>query len=163
MVTEELPESVKDATRIGNPMEPDIEVIASLEPTVIVSAQNERNDEEMFFTISRTMKDRGYEFLELTKMVKSDGYRYIMNRHKGADTLPLGAGAGGSVNGLVMMNPIKLEEYEESVLHFNDRKRHLLGKYHIQGIIKNGIIDCKESKILEIRITRVTCLCFAKF
>ena len=147
MVTEELPESVKDATRIGNPMEPDIEVIASLEPTLIVSAQNERNDGEMFFTISRTLKDRGYEFLELTKMVKSDGYRYIMNRHKGADTLPLGAGAGGCVNGLAMMNPIKLEEYEESVLHFNDRKRHLLGKYHIQGIIKNGIIDCKESKI----------------
>ena len=110
-------------------MEPDIEVIASLEPTVIVSAQNERNDEEMFFTISRTIKDRGYEFLELTKMVKSDGYRYIMNRHKGADTLPLGA--GGCVNGLAMMNPIKLEEYEESVLHFNDRKRYLLGKYHI--------------------------------
>ncbi|MBQ3512186.1 MAG: heme ABC transporter substrate-binding protein IsdE [Lachnospiraceae bacterium] len=33
----ELPESVENATRIGNPMEPDMEVIASLEPTVIVS------------------------------------------------------------------------------------------------------------------------------
>ncbi len=33
----DLPESVADATRIGNPMSPDIEVIASLEPTVIVS------------------------------------------------------------------------------------------------------------------------------
>ena len=33
----ELPESVKDATRIGNPMAPDMEVIASLEPTVVVS------------------------------------------------------------------------------------------------------------------------------
>lgn len=35
--TYELPESTKDAARIGNPMEPDMEVIASLEPTVIVS------------------------------------------------------------------------------------------------------------------------------
>lgn len=33
----DLPESVAAATRIGNPMSPDIEVIASLEPTVIVS------------------------------------------------------------------------------------------------------------------------------
>ena len=81
-----------------------------------------QNDEEMFFAISHTMKARGYEFLELTKMVKSDRYRYIINRHKGADTLPLGAGAGGSVNGLAMMNPIKLDEYEQSVIHFTDRK-----------------------------------------
>ena len=141
MVTEELPESVKDATRIGNPMEPDIEVIASLEPTLIVSAQNERNDGEMFFTISRTMKDRGYEFLELTKMVKSDGYRYIMNRHKGADTLPLGAGAGGCVNGLAMMNPIKLEEYEESVLHFNDRKGMLFLPEYVEVVRFKGDVQ----------------------
>ena len=36
----ELPESVKDAARIGNPMEPDMEIIASLEPTVIVSVDS---------------------------------------------------------------------------------------------------------------------------
>lgn len=33
----ELPESVKDATRIGNPMSPDMEIISSLNPTVVVS------------------------------------------------------------------------------------------------------------------------------
>jgi len=36
----ELPESVAEATRIGNPMSPDIEVIASLEPTVVVSVDS---------------------------------------------------------------------------------------------------------------------------
>lgn len=36
----ELPESVVDATRIGNPMSPDIEVIASLEPDVVVSVDS---------------------------------------------------------------------------------------------------------------------------
>lgn len=36
----ELPESVADAIRIGNPMSPDIEVIASLEPTVVVSVDS---------------------------------------------------------------------------------------------------------------------------
>lgn len=58
------------------------------------------------------MKQKGYRFLELTKMVKGDRYKYIMNRHEGADTLPLGAGAGGLVNRLAMMNPIELEKYE---------------------------------------------------
>ncbi|MBR0163271.1 MAG: ABC transporter substrate-binding protein [Lachnospiraceae bacterium] len=40
----DLPESVADATRIGNPMEPDMEVIASLEPTVVVSVQSLEED-----------------------------------------------------------------------------------------------------------------------
>lgn len=36
----ELPESVAAAERIGNPMAPDMEVIASLEPTVIISVDS---------------------------------------------------------------------------------------------------------------------------
>jgi iron complex transport system substrate-binding protein len=35
-----LPKSVDDATRIGNPMSPDMEVIVSLEPTVIISLES---------------------------------------------------------------------------------------------------------------------------
>ncbi|MBR0092732.1 MAG: ABC transporter substrate-binding protein [Lachnospiraceae bacterium] len=58
----DLPESVADATRIGNPMEPDMEVIASLEPTVVVSITSLEEDlraqiealgaEAMFVTLS---------------------------------------------------------------------------------------------------------------
>lgn len=96
--------------------------LINMKETSIDAAQNELNDERMFYAISDTMKARGYDFLELTKMVKSDRYRYIMNRHHGADTLPLGAGAGGSINGLAMMNPIKLDEYQESITNFYDRK-----------------------------------------
>lgn len=40
----ELPESVADATRIGNAMSPDMEVIASLEPTVVVSVDSLSED-----------------------------------------------------------------------------------------------------------------------
>lgn len=40
----DLPESVDDATRIGNPMSPDIEVVASLEPTVVVSVDSLSED-----------------------------------------------------------------------------------------------------------------------
>lgn len=40
----ELPESVAEAVRIGNPMEPDMEVVASLEPTVVVSVDSLSED-----------------------------------------------------------------------------------------------------------------------
>lgn len=96
--------------------------LIDMKETSIDNAQGLKNDEEMFFTIAEMMKEYGYHFLELTKMVKKDRYRYIINRHQGADTLPLGAGAGGSINNLAMMNPIKLDEYEKSIENFFERK-----------------------------------------
>lgn len=96
--------------------------LIDMKETKIEQAQSQDNDERMFFAITEYMEKAGYKFLELTKMVKRDSYKYIMNRHSGADTLPLGAGAGGSMAGLAMMNPIGLEDYEESVLSFEERK-----------------------------------------
>ena len=40
----ELPESVKDAVEIGNPMSPDLEIIKSLNPTVVVSVDTLGSD-----------------------------------------------------------------------------------------------------------------------
>lgn len=45
----DLPESVKDAARIGNPMSPDMEVISSLEPTVVVSVDTLSEDLKIQF------------------------------------------------------------------------------------------------------------------
>ncbi|MBQ2745762.1 MAG: radical SAM protein [Lachnospiraceae bacterium] len=115
--------------------------LINMKETTIDNAGNERNDEEMFYTISHTMKERGYDFLELTKMVKSDRYRYIMNRHKGADTLPLGAGAGGSVNGLALMNPIKLDEYEQSVSDLASRKGMLFVPEYVEVVRFKGDVQ----------------------
>lgn len=95
--------------------------LIDMKETRISAAQGQDNDEKMFFAISDYMEKAGYRFLELTKMVKQDSYRYIMNRHAGADTLPLGAGAGGSMCGVAMMNPINLDEYKESIHNFNKR------------------------------------------
>ncbi len=99
--------------------------LINMKETTIDNAQGEKNDEMMFFAIVEHMEKAGFKFLELTKMVKKDKYKYIMNRHHGADTLPLGAGAGGSIHGLAMMNPINLVEYEESINSFQDRKAML--------------------------------------
>lgn len=104
--------------------------LIDMKETSIDEAQNEKNDEEMFFAISEYMRKAGYEFLELTKMVKADKYKYIYNRHHGADTLPLGAGAGGSIGGLAMMNPIHLEEYHASVENIAEKKgMHFMEEY----------------------------------
>ena len=122
---------------------------ASIDP-----AQDEANDEKMFFAIAEYMKQAGYHFLELTKMVKGDRYRYVMNRHKGADTLPFGAGAGGSVNHLAMMNPIKLDEYRDSVAQFEKRMGMLFVPEYdeivrFKGAIQTGRLpgeDCYKDK-----------------
>lgn len=115
--------------------------LIDMKKTPIDAAQGAVNDEKMFFAIAEQMKKHGYTFLELTKMVRNDRYRYIMNRHQGADTLPLGAGAGGSVNHLAMMNPIKLEEYEESVRNFSSRVGMLFQKEYEEIVRFKGDIQ----------------------
>lgn len=107
----------------------------------IESAQDGKTDEMLFNAIADRMKKHGYHFIELTKMVTKDKYKYIMNRHKGADTLPLGAGAGGSVNNLAMMNPINLAQYEESVNSFADRKGMLFSSAQKDVAIFKGDVQ----------------------
>lgn len=115
--------------------------LIDMKETSIDKAQGIQNDEDMFFDIARIMKDRGYHFLELTKMVTTDRYRYIINRHNAADTLPLGAGAGGSVNHLAMMNPINIEEYEKSIIEFSDRKGMLFMEEYEEMVRFKGDIQ----------------------
>ena len=46
----ELPESTKDATQVGNPMSPDLEIIKSLNPTMVVSVDTLGSDYINLFT-----------------------------------------------------------------------------------------------------------------
>lgn len=72
-------------------------------------------DREFFDTVLEYSKN--YEYLELTKRVKKgrDEYKYIKQRLAGKDTFPLGAGAGGSIENLLIMNPIDIDKYEYNV------------------------------------------------
>jgi len=118
--------------------------LINMKETQINEAQNLANDEEMFFFIAEKMRKAGYEFLELTKMVKNDKYKYIMNRHQGADTLALGAGAGGSMNGLMMMNEISIDKYAESIENFYARQGMLfMPEYKDITIFKGDIQTLK--------------------
>ena len=123
--------------------------LINMKETSIDPAQEEENDKTMFYAIAEHMEKAGYQFLELTKMVKKDKYKYIMNRHHGADTLPLGAGAGGSLGGLARMNPINLVEYEQSINNFQDRVAMLFQQTYqdivcFKGDIQTAILPKNE-------------------
>ncbi|WP_425448274.1 coproporphyrinogen-III oxidase family protein [Dethiothermospora halolimnae] len=109
-------------------------------------------DKILFDTIAYNSEKQGYNFLELTKMTKRDKYKYIINRHNGEDTLPLGAGAGGNFNNLLIMNPIDLDEYKESIYNFAEKKGMLFNpKYNeyikIKGDIQRGILPTDYSLV----------------
>ncbi|MDO5754986.1 MAG: radical SAM protein [Tissierellia bacterium] len=74
-----------------------------------------KRDKKFFdFVINHTPS---YEYLEITKKVRPnrDDYQYIRRRIAGKDTFPLGAGAGGGIGNLALMNPIKIDDYEKTV------------------------------------------------
>jgi len=61
--------------------------------------------------------NRGFELLELTKLVQPgrDNYEYIRVRYENGDTLGLGAGAGGRLGNMAYMNPLDVEAYRQQV------------------------------------------------
>ncbi|WP_200176414.1 radical SAM protein [Ectothiorhodospira shaposhnikovii] len=72
---------------------------------------------QLFSRILEAGQRQGFEVLELTKMVKPgrDRYRYVALRYQGGDTLPLGAGAGGRLAGMMLMNPLALDAYTQGL------------------------------------------------
>jgi len=61
--------------------------------------------------------DRGFELLELSKLVQPgrDNYEYLRIRYENGDVLGLGAGAGGRVGDMLYMNPVNEEDYRRQV------------------------------------------------
>jgi coproporphyrinogen III oxidase-like Fe-S oxidoreductase len=119
--------------------------LINMKGTSIASSMEQDIDYEYFNTIIEFSREKGYNFLELTKMAKRDKYKYIINRHNAEDTLPLGAGAGGNFGTALVMNPVKLEEYQDSVDNFSSRKLMIMDeKYNeivkIKGAIQLGKI-----------------------
>ena len=74
----DLPESAKDATEVGSPMNPDMEIIKSLNPTVVVSVDTLGEDYKKTFTQNNIQS----EFVNLTNVyglketVKTLGERF---------------------------------------------------------------------------------------
>ncbi|TCS88503.1 oxygen-independent coproporphyrinogen-3 oxidase [Keratinibaculum paraultunense] len=104
--------------------------------------------EKMFFNIiSNKALDNGFEFLELTKIVKQNGdkYKYIVRRHNGEDTLPIGAGAGGYIGNTLIMNSLKMDDFREEVENTEKRR----------GIKVNSYYDLVKKVIGQVQMTNI--------
>ena len=81
----DLPESTKDATEVGSPMNPDMEIIKSLNPTVVVSVDTLGEDYKKTFTQNNIPS----EFVNLTNVdglketLKTLGKRFDKNDKAG--------------------------------------------------------------------------------
>ncbi|MCG5525388.1 coproporphyrinogen III oxidase family protein [Ectothiorhodospira haloalkaliphila] len=88
------------------------------------TAESLRREWGLFRQIMEHAHDQGFQLLELTKLARPgrDRYRYVDLRYQGGDTLPLGAGAGGRLGGMMLMNPLAPEAYEQAVNHPGERQ-----------------------------------------
>jgi oxygen-independent coproporphyrinogen-3 oxidase len=64
-------------------------------------------DRELHKLFYRSLREAGFDLLELTKLVRPgrDRYRYIETQYGRGDLLPVGAGAGGRVAGFSVYSP----------------------------------------------------------
>lgn len=115
----ELPKSVKDATKVGNPMSPDLEIIKSLNPTCVVSVDTLGSDFEKKFTennipskfvnlsnvdgLKKTILDLGKEFDkkekadEIIEELEKKEKELTLNNKKNDEEVLILFGAPGSV------------------------------------------------------------------
>lgn len=115
----ELPKSVKDATKVGNPMSPDLEIIKSLNPTCVVSVDTLGSDFEKKFTennipskfvnlsnvdgLKKTILDLGKEFNKKEKAkaiieeLEKKEKELTLNNKKNDEEVLILFGAPGSV------------------------------------------------------------------
>ncbi|SHH77645.1 radical SAM protein [Sporanaerobacter acetigenes] len=119
--------------------------------------------EKMFFNgISKEALKNGFKFLELTKIVKPDRdkYKYIVRRHNGEDTLPIGAGAGGYIGNTLVMNSLKMDSFREEVKNienisgmevnsYYDLIKMVVGQVQMANIDLNTIEDDKNREIVK--------------
>ncbi|MCM1131522.1 MAG: coproporphyrinogen III oxidase family protein [Roseburia sp.] len=75
----------------------------------ILSMENINHERELFELILNYLRPRGYQVLELTKMVREgiDKYKYMEVRHKRGDCIAIGHGAGGNIGCYVYRNSIE--------------------------------------------------------
>jgi len=116
------------------------------QPGAQLKSCTDDTDMALFERIYTRAIDRGFSMLELTKLIRHDRYRYITARYQAADTLALGAGAGGNLADITYMNPISLGNYRNYVENQPDTK--LVGvvtkrQYQTVSRLTGAIQQCK--------------------
>ena len=104
------------------------------------------NDACFFLAIVDEGRKAGYDFLEITKLVKPgrDTYEYIRSGHTGGDIFPVGAGAGGSINSTSFMNPLKNDTFTEQAIALKTMGMSVKPEYkrikRFSGLLQEGVI-----------------------
>lgn len=107
----DLPESTKDAVKVGNPMNPDLEIIKSLNPDVVVSVDTLGEDYKKLFTDNNIPS----EFIDLTTL---EGLKTSIST--------LGERFNKTEKANEILNELKVKEDEFSNLSKEEKKDVLL-------------------------------------
>ena len=107
----DLPESTKDAVKVGNPMNPDLEIIKSLNPDVVVSVDTLGEDYKKLFTDNNIPS----EFIDLTTL---EGLKTSIST--------LGERFNKKEKANEILNELKVKEDEFSNLSKEEKKDVLL-------------------------------------
>ncbi|EHK2401705.1 heme ABC transporter substrate-binding protein IsdE [Clostridium perfringens] len=107
----DLPESTKDAVKVGNPMNPDLEIIKSLNPDVVVSVGTLGEDYKKLFTDNNIPS----EFIDLTTL---EGLKTSIST--------LGERFNKTEKANEILNELKVKEDEFSNLSKEEKKNVLL-------------------------------------
>ncbi|EGT5618612.1 heme ABC transporter substrate-binding protein IsdE [Clostridium perfringens] len=107
----DLPESTKDAVKVGNPMNPDLEIIKSLNPDVVVSVDTLGEDYKKLFTDNNIPS----EFIDLTTL---EGLKTSIST--------LGERFNKAEKANEILNELKVKEDEFSNLSKEEKKNVLL-------------------------------------
>ncbi len=107
----DLPESTKDAVKVGNPMNPDLEIIKSLNPDVVVSVDTLGEDYKKLFTDNNIPS----EFIDLTTL---EGLKTSISN--------LGERFNKKEKSNEILNELKIKEDEFSNLSKEEKKDVLL-------------------------------------
>lgn len=140
----------------------DSKIARTIDPKTFAQETLHR-DASFFIAALDESRKTGYQFLEITKLVKPgrDNYEYIRTSHLGGDIFPVGAGAGGSINGTVFMNSIEKDKFTAQVNDFSQMSgMSMKPDYkHIKcfsGQMQEGSIDfsflTKEEKEKALKI-----------
>lgn len=130
-----LPESTKDAVKVGNPMNPDLEKIKSLNPTVVVSVDTLGDDFKNTFIENNIPS----EFVTLTSLdglkesIKKLGDKF--NKKEEADNL---------------LNEISDKESEIAKKNYGKEKEKVLIIFGAPGSMMIGTSKCYVGNLVDI-------------
>ena len=83
-------------------------IVSQLTPQEIASMGQIEHEYEQFMQVLKTLTDKGFEMMELTKLVRPgrDRYDYVHLRHQGGSCIAIGHGAGGNIEDYLYHNTV---------------------------------------------------------